>query len=42
MTITTKKTYQTPVLKKVGTLKSITLKMGSKADASTMTNDFTT
>jgi hypothetical protein len=34
MIITTKKTYQTPVLKKVGTLKSITLKTGSNSDSS--------
>jgi hypothetical protein len=33
MTITTKKAYQTPVLKKVGTLKSITLKTGSSSDS---------
>jgi hypothetical protein len=34
MTTTIKKTYQTPVLKKVGTLKSITLKTGSTTDSS--------
>ena len=37
--VSTRKAYRQPVLKKLGSVRQLTLKIGSQPDAATMTND---